>query len=106
MKQNRSRISILIITTFLLLVLFASTAQINLWAQSVFAAPSAGPQLSIQDNIPSDPNSTVEVPVTFTSNGFNISSTVFSIDYDENWLQFDNSLPNAIVYTLPNGFGG
>lgn len=106
MKQNRSRISILIITTFLLLVIFASTAQVNLWAQSVFAAPSAGPHLSIQDNIPSDPNSTVEVPVTFTSNGFNISSIVFSIDYDENWLEFDNSLPNAIVYSLPNGFGG
>jgi hypothetical protein len=106
MHLNRTKISVFIIMSILLLGLIASTAQVNLWARSVIAAPSGSPHLSIKSNIPADPNSKVVVPVRFTSNGSNISSIVFSIDYDETWLRFDNSLPNAIVYTLPNGFGG
>jgi hypothetical protein len=83
-----------------------SMAQVNSRVQSGLAAAAAGPQLSISSNIPANPNSTVVVPIQFTANGFNISSTVFSIDYDETLLSFDNSIPNAISFNLPSGFSG
>jgi len=64
------------------------------------------PQLSIPSSIPANPNSTVVVPVSFTSGGNYIASTVFSIDYDETWLMFDNTIPNAINFVLPSDFSG
>ena len=81
-------------------------AELNSWIQPKSAAAIAGPQLSISANIPADPNSTVVVPVLFTSNGNNISSIVFSIDYDETYLSFDENLPNALDFTLPVDFAG
>jgi hypothetical protein len=81
-------------------------AELNSWVPSRSAAAIAGPQLSISSNIPASPNSTVVVPVLFTSNGTDISSTVFSIDYDETWLNFDETIPNAIDFSLPSDFSG
>jgi len=80
--------------------------ELNSWVPPRSAAALAGPQLSISSNIPASPNSTVVVPVLFTSNGSLISSTVFSIDYDETWLSFDDTIPNAIDFQLPSDFSG
>jgi hypothetical protein len=105
MRTKLKKISALITLSFLLLGLLVAMLQVNYRVQSAQAA-SAGPQLSIQSNIPADPNSTVVVPVQFTSNGSAIASTVFSIDYDQTWLSFDNSIPNAVDFTVPSNFAG
>lgn len=74
--------------------------------QASLAAQLAGPRLSIPKNIPADPNSLVDIPVRFTSNGNNIASLVFSIDYDQTWLNFDEDVNGAIVFDLPDDFNG
>ena len=71
---------------------------------------SSTPMLAIPKNIPSVPNQQVSVPVTFTSDGSDVSSVVFSIDFDEQLLSFDdtdadsNGLPDAVTITVPAGF--
>ncbi len=70
------------------------------------AASDVGPTLSISTEIPADPNSSVVVPVILTSNGYAISSMIFSVDYSNTWLQFNPSLPDAITMNLPAGFSG
>jgi len=81
-------------------------AEINSWLPPTSAVALVGPQLSISTNIPANANSTVVVPVQFTSNGFNIASTVFSIDYDQTLLSFDDTIPDAIDFNLPSDFSG
>jgi hypothetical protein len=73
---------------------------------SMAEAPNVGPQLSIPTNIPASPNSIVSVPVHFTANGNSISSLIFSIDYDQSWLQFDPSVAMSITMNLPSPFVG
>ena len=106
MITKLSRFSILIVLSLFFISLLVGMAELNSWLEPQSAAAVAGPQLSISSNIPATPNSTVVVPVIFTSNGADIASTVFSIDYDETWLSFDETLPNAIEFTLPADFAG
>jgi hypothetical protein len=106
MRTKLFRFSALFIFSILFLGLFVGVSTINSWLPYDSAAASNGPQISIPSNIPANPNSTVIVPVQFTSNGNNISSTVFSIDYDETWLMYDVSIPNSIVFNLPTDFSG
>jgi hypothetical protein len=106
MRTKIARLSILIALSIFLLALMIGMAELNSWIKPQSAAAIAGPQLSISSNIPANPNSSVVVPVTFTANANNISSTVFSIDYDETWLEFDENVPNAIEFTLPPDFAG
>jgi hypothetical protein len=72
---------------------------------SLLAAPLAGPSLVIPDLIPSNPGGSVVIPVTFDSNGEDIASIIFSIDYDERYLTFDPGVPNAVVFNLPSSQG-
>ena len=106
MRTKLSRFIILIGLSIVFIALLVGIAELNSWIKPQTAAAIAGPQLSISSSIPANPNSTVVVPVIFTSNGANISSTVFSIDYDETWLSFDETVPNAIEFTLPTAFAG
>lgn len=106
MRTKLARFSILIVLSIFFLTFLVGMAELNSWVIPKSAAAFAGPQLSISSNIPANPNSTVVVPVLFTSNGAEISSTVFSIDYDETWLVFDETVPNAIDFTLPTDFAG
>ena len=106
MITKLSRFSILIVLSLCFIAVTVGIAELNSWLEPQSAAAIVGPQLSISSNIPASPNSTVVVPVIFTSNGSNIASTVFSIDYDETWLSFDETLPNAIEFTLPVDFAG
>ena len=106
MRTKLARFSILIVLSVLFLALLVGMAELNSWVPPRSAAALAGPQLSISSNIPANPNSTVVVPVLFTSNGSQISSIVFSIDYDETWLSFDETVPNAIDFQLPSDFSG
>jgi hypothetical protein len=69
-------------------------------------AMAAGPVLTIPTAIPANPNSTVTIPVIFTGNGNDIASVVFSIDYDEDLLAYDPSIPSAIVINVPAAFIG
>lgn len=106
MRTKLLRFSALLISSILFLGLFVGFLVVNSWLPYDSAVAANGPQLSIPSNIPASPNSTVVVPVSFTSGGNNIASTVFSIDYDETWLMYDDTIPNAIAFNLPSDFSG
>jgi uncharacterized repeat protein (TIGR01451 family) len=66
-----------------------------------------GPELSITSDMPSWFGRPAEVAVNFTSAGFDIAATTFSVDFDESCLQFDptdsdaNGVPDAITFATP-----
>ncbi len=70
----------------------------------------AGPALTIPDKAPVEAGHSVAVPVTFTANGNDVSTLVFSIDYDQRWLRFDptdgdaDGIPDAITFNTPAAF--
>jgi hypothetical protein len=68
------------------------------------------PELSIPSNIPTNPNSIVAIPVTFSANGEpernEITSMTFAIDYDETSLEFDPGVTNAYSFNLPGVYAG
>ena len=99
MRAKRVVLGIGIVTAVCALALFV------LSSSGLLAAPLAGPSLSIPDNIPGVPGSTVIIPVTFDADGTSIASMVFSIDYDERYLSFDPTVPDAYEFYLPGGQG-
>ena len=93
---------------FGLLVLICGISLLGLSGRgitSLLAAPLAGPGLMIPDMIPAQPGESVVIPVTYTSNGADVASIVFSIDYDERYLTYDPTVLNAAVFHLPSGQG-
>jgi hypothetical protein len=101
MRPDRQSIAVIILSLFAIAFLGISIHSGRL----SLAAPLSGPGLSIPDEIPADPGSTVIIPVSFSANGSQIASLVFSIDYDEEWLTFDPDAEDAVVFDLPNGKG-
>lgn len=96
-------------STFLFLSLTALVSLLLLNAQRLLASPTADPSLTIgSDTVPS--NSAVTLPITFDNGGNNISSLVFSVDFDQALLIFDDSdnnldgIPDAIVFNVPVSF--
>ncbi len=76
------------------------------------AAPAIDPGLSIPDEMRAAPGGNVIAPVAFSADGHDISSLVFSLDFDQTWLTFDptdddgDGIPNAVTLNLPLGFDG
>lgn len=66
--------------------------------------------LTIPDLVPAIPGQHVALPISLDSSGKGISTAIFSINYDESWLTFDNAdgnrdgLPDALRFNLPDGF--
>ncbi len=79
---------------------------------SISGSSGGNPALDIQDQVAASSNSQVTVPVTFAANGSNISSLVFSVDYDQSLLTFDatdsdaDGIPDAVSLNVPAAFGG
>jgi hypothetical protein len=52
----------------------------------------------------------VILPVSFVANDHNITSLIFSVDYDQTWLAFDptdsngDGVPDAAIFNLPGAF--
>lgn len=73
--------------------------------------PPERPSLTIPKAIPAVQGHTVAVPITFDSDGANVSSITFSVDYDESCLSFDSAdanedgLPDSVQFMLPAIFG-
>lgn len=88
-----------------ILVGICGLAILALSGSGMLAAPLAGPSLTIPESIPGVPGGSVVVPVTFDADGTQIASMVFSIDYDERYLSFDPTVPNAYEFYLPGGQG-
>ncbi|MCJ7662370.1 MAG: hypothetical protein MUO67_24760, partial [Anaerolineales bacterium] len=59
--------------------------------------------LSIPTNVSGGVGDVVSVPV-FYKDGYNIDTTVFSIDFDELCLSFDPNLPGAMTFSVPADF--
>jgi hypothetical protein len=60
--------------------------------------------LRIPGNIPGSPGELVSVPITFDPNDQAIDTTAFSVDYDEVCLQFDPTVSNPVVFSVPADF--
>ncbi len=69
------------------------------------------PSLSIPSGIQATSEGPVVVPITFDSDGANVSSITFSVDYDESCLSFDSTdgnedgLADSVNLRLPATFG-
>ncbi len=64
------------------------------------------PELDIPGRFEASPDGTVVVPVHFTSNGHDIASIAFSIDYDEKLLTADSNgdgIPDNVNFSVPAG---
>jgi hypothetical protein len=99
MSAKRVVLGIGIVTVVCALALLA------LSSSGLLAAPLAGPILTIPESIPGVPGSSVVIPVTFDADDTQIASMVFSIDYDERYLTFDPTVPDAYEFYLPGGQG-
>lgn len=74
------------------------------WDVFVYTKEAAIPIfLTIPGNIPGPVGSTVQVPVNFTGNGYNIDTLAFAIDYDETCLEFLNGASD-VTFSLSNDF--
>ncbi|MCL4857776.1 MAG: Ig-like domain-containing protein [Caldilineaceae bacterium] len=74
------------------------------------AAAHSQPTLVIPDDLVAEAGGQVTVPIVLQGNGAEVSSLLFSIDYDERWLTIDpadhdeDGVPDAIVFNLPDHF--
>ncbi len=100
------RIVLVMTLSLSVLALFLAFFLASSGAMEALAASDVGPVLSIPVGIPASSNSTVTVPIQFTSNGNLISSMIFSVDYSNTYLQFNPTLPFSITMNLPAGFSG
>ncbi len=66
--------------------------------------------LTIPANVPIWPGGLAALPVFFDPQGQEVSSLVFSVDFDQSWLTFNSAdqnedgLPDGIAFNLPDGF--
>ncbi len=60
--------------------------------------------LRIPGNIPGAPGQIVTVPVLFDDNDMGIDTTTFSVDFDEECLEFDPSIPNSVEFFVSSSF--
>ena len=74
------------------------------------AVAHSQPTLVIPDDLVAEAGGQVTVPIVLQGNGAEVSSLLFSIDYDERWLTIDpadhdeDGVPDAIVFNLPDHF--
>ena len=79
---------------------------------SLGTARAQVPLLGIPTGIPAAVSLPVEAPILFDSGGAQISTILFSVDFDEECLAFDptdadlDGLPDTIVFDLPPQFVG
>lgn len=104
-------------TTATLLVLLLIAILFVLFAlddSAIHAGPPASvagqPGLHIPVAIPGHFGAPVVVPINYISGGAMIASTIFSVDYAQECLAFDqtdgddNSIPDSIVFNVPGAF--
>jgi hypothetical protein len=82
-----------------------NTAGSSAWSGNQ-CATLAAPALSIADKISAAAGAQVLIPVTFDAQGNNITSLLFSVDYDQTRLSFDSNNTNAVQFRsdLPASF--
>jgi len=101
--------------TFLLCIIFyiqpSVRADLNISNnQQPSGSQQDQPTLTIARNIPVLVGQTVDVPIEFQSYGRPTSGLVFSIDFDQNCLQFNgtdqdgNGIADGITFNLPSDF--
>ena len=96
--RNSIKIRLTLIPTLLVALIVISFG-------TVLASVTVGPEITIPSNIYAQPNSIVDIPISYVSDGESVTSMIFSIDYDETWLEYDPSVSNAIVFTnIPDNY--
>jgi hypothetical protein len=81
-----------------------------LFRQPLESNATAQVELSLPVEMPVKPNSRVYLPVSLDTKDSRVSSLIFSLDYDETWLSFDDTdadkdgIPDAVHLNLPDGF--
>lgn len=101
-----------LLKVLLLLAILAGLVGISLPGGQVTPAWAAvdGVSLALSTVGPVSPGDTVVLPITFTSGGSQISSMIFSIDYDQSRLSFNaadqngDGYPDGISFSPLSGF--
>jgi len=68
--------------------------------------------LNLPVNYPAQFGKHVTLPISLDTQGKQVNSTVFSVDFDQTWLSFDNSdangdgVPDSLTWNLPVGYKG
>ena len=89
-----------------ILFMVLSFIAVSIGIGTAIAATDNTPSLTIPSEILSEPNSVVDIPVSFAGDGNLIANLAFSIDYDETWLDYDPLEPDSITFNLPaDNFG-
>lgn len=76
------------------------------------AATADQVEIVLPDEVPALKDGKVSLPIRFDPAASLINSLVFSIDFDESWLAFNDAdadldgVPDAVAFTLPDGFVG
>jgi Tol biopolymer transport system component len=71
---------------------------------------STQPELKIAGTVPARPGERVVVPVRLQTQGSPVNSLIFSIDFDQTWLNFNpadangDGIPDAVSFLLPAGY--
>ena len=87
------------------------TSSLNAQLNGINSVGSAGPMISLPEEIDVSSGDALTIPITFTSNGHEISSLAFSIDFDDAWLTFDptdadgDGTPDAVTWNIPPLYG-
>lgn len=96
--RNSAKIRLTLILTLLVAMIVISFG-------TVLASVTVGPEITIPSNISAQANDIVEIPISYVSDGENVTSMIFSIDYDETWLEYDPAVNNAIVFSnIPDNY--
>ncbi len=76
------------------------------------AAQAEQVEVVLPDEVQALKDGKVNIPITFNPSASLINSMVFSIDFDETWLAFNDAdanldgIPDAVSFSLPAGFIG
>lgn len=94
----------------LVLLIFDGPGSCN--RAAALAQEDGTPSLRIPPTMNATPGSTVQVPVSFASDGSSTSATVFTLTYDQTRLYVDpadhdaDGIPDAVTFNLPDAFAG
>ena len=87
-------------------------AAANAPGQAAHDGPQVAARIDVAHGVAALPGTSVAIPVTYTANGNEVSSLVFSLDIDERWLSLDptdadqNGIPDAITFNITRGLRG
>ncbi len=80
-------------------------------SSELYLSTLPGPELEIEAEIPAAEGETVAVDIAFDAHDHTVAATIFSVDYDQNCLSFDDAdvapadgIPDGLTVLVPGAF--